>query len=84
MYIYYLCLYICQSVCVFVDGLARDRGGFGADTPGLPRSCAEPWARMFDVYMCVCVLVHLYLHDFIHSRTIAHEANVICCTCTRL
>ena len=79
------CVYI--SVCVHIDGLARNRGRSSANTLELPRSCVWPW--MFSVYdlVCGCVCVSIYCVCMLYlsySRTIAHRANVICCTCTRL
>ena len=74
---------MCLPVCVHIDGLARDCGSSSANALELSRSRARPWMYML-MCGCVCVCVcfaHLCLCAlFIYSRTIAHRANVICCT----
>ena len=53
------CGYI--SVCVHIDGFARNCGSSSANTLELPRSCI--WPEMFSMYdlVCGCVGVILFI-----------------------
>ena len=76
-------LYLISPLWQSLICLARDRGSSSANTLELPRSCI--WPGMFSMYdsVCGCVCDFIYcvcMLYLIYSRTIAHRANVICCT----
>ena len=77
IYIMYL------TVCVHSDGLAQDLGNSGADwfCRGL---LSRHWLYA-SVCGCVCVWsTCVWVFYLLLGRTIAHRANVICCTSPRL